>query len=197
MEIWFASTNPGKLREFREIVGDKHKVMSLQDLKSYSQPPETGKTFEENARLKARSVKALKPETWVVAEDSGLEVEGLDNMPGVHSARYAGPKARDVENTSKVLKMMFMRSSLNRKAKFTCFMIAYDPQGNEHKFEGTMVGEIAKDMRGKNGFGYDSIFIPEGQTLTWAEMEPIHKVKMSHRRKATDQLLALLSSYQP
>jgi XTP/dITP diphosphohydrolase len=180
------------VKEFKELLAP-HQIFSIQDMKSYSSPPENGKTFEENARIKSKSFKSIKPGFWVIGEDSGIEVEGLGNMPGIFSARYAGENARDVENTSKVLKMLNIRSPGNRKAQFRCVMIAYDPQGNEHKFEGILKGEIAKDMRGVNGFGYDSIFVPEGSTQTLAEITTLEKNKISHRSQAVKQFLACLS----
>lgn len=191
MEIWVATGNAGKVKEFKELLPG-HDIFSIQDMKSYSSPPETGKTFEDNAKIKAKSFKSIKPGVWVIGEDSGLEVEGLGGMPGIFSARYAGDNARDVENTSKVLKMLNIRSPGNRKAQFRCVMIAYDPQGNEHKFEGILKGEIAKDMKGTNGFGYDSIFIPEGHTQTFAEMTIQEKNKISHRFQAVTQFLSQL-----
>src|SRR6187549_1612421 len=105
MEIWIATGNKGKLAEFKTLL-QGHDIRSQSDLPVYTSPDETGKTFEENARLKARSLKAMKSGVWILGEDSGLEIAGLNNMPGVHSARYAGPKATDAENVAKVLKMM-------------------------------------------------------------------------------------------
>jgi XTP/dITP diphosphohydrolase len=192
MEIWIATGNTGKVKEFKELLPN-HQIFSILDMKSYSSPPENGKSFEENARIKAKSFKSIKPGFWVIGEDSGIEVEGLGNMPGIFSARYAGENARDVENTSKILKMIGIRSPGNRKAQFRCVMIAYDPQGVEHKFEGILKGEIAKDMKGTNGFGYDSVFIPEGLTQTFGEMSVIEKNKISHRFLAVGQLLTKLS----
>ncbi len=188
MEIWVATGNAGKVKEFKELLVG-HQVFSIQDMKSYSAPPENGKTFEENATIKAKSFKAIKPGLWVLGEDSGLEAEGLGNMPGIFSARYAGDNARDAENTSKVLKMLNIRSPGNRKAQFRSVIIAFDPQGVQHKFEGILKGEIAKDMRGTNGFGYDSIFVPEGSTQTLAEITVIEKNKISHRAQAVNQLI--------
>lgn len=191
MDIWVATGNAGKVKEFKELLAP-HQIFSIHDMKSYSSPPENGKTFEENARIKSKSFKSIKPGFWVIGEDSGIEVEGLGDMPGIFSARYAGENARDVENTSKVLKMLNIRSPGNRKAQFRCVMIAHDPQGVEHKFEGILKGEIAKDMRGVNGFGYDSIFIPEGSTQTLAEITTLEKNKISHRSQAVKQFLEKL-----
>lgn len=191
MDIWIATGNADKVKELKELLAP-HNVFSIQDMKSYSSPPENGNTFEDNARIKSKSFKSIKPGFWVIGEDSGIEVEGLGNMPGIFSARYAGEHARDVENTSKILKMLNIRSPGNRKAQFRCVMIAHDPQGNEHKFEGILKGEIAKDMRGVNGFGYDSIFIPEGLNQTLGEITTFEKNKISHRFQAVKQLLAKL-----
>jgi len=191
MTIWIATGNAGKVREFKDLLPG-HEVFSLQDAKSYSAPPENGKSFEENARIKAKSFKSVKTDVWVIGEDSGLEVEGLGNMPGIFSARYAGDNARDIENTSKVLKMLTIRSPSNRKAQFRTVMIAFDPSGVEHKFEGILKGEIATDMRGTSGFGYDPIFVPEGLTQTLAELTPQEKNKISHRASAIRQLIEKL-----
>ena len=119
MEVWVATGNQGKLKEIKALIESANssiKVMSIQDMKSFTPPPENGKTFQENARIKTKSFASVKNDQWVIGEDSGLEVEGLQGMPGVFSARYAGDNARDVENTSKVLKMINMRSPANRKA---------------------------------------------------------------------------------
>lgn len=193
MEIWIGTTNQGKLKEIKTLLPSHFEVKSLQDIRSYTPPAETGKTFEDNARIKAKSLKAVKPNVWILAEDSGLEVKGLNNMPGVFSARYAGDNARDVENCAKVLKMLSIRSPLQREAQLQCVMIAYSPDGNEHKFEGTMKGQIAKDMRGKNGFGYDSVFIPEGSDKTLAELGDAEKNKISHRAHALKEFLKLIT----
>lgn len=196
MELWIGTTNKGKLSELT-MLAKKEKpalvIKSLKDLPIYNQPPETGKTFLENAQLKARSLKALKSGVWVVAEDSGLEVDALGNLPGIHSARYAGPKAADSENVAKVLKMMQIKAVADRKAQFHCTLVAFDPEGNEHVFEGKMVGKIASKAMGQLGFGYDPIFIPEGQDKTLAELGPGFKIQNSHRTQAFKELLSKLS----
>ncbi len=191
MTIWIATENSGKAKEFKELLSG-HEVFSLHDAKSYTSPPENGKSFEENARIKSKSLKSVKTGVWVIGDDSGLEVEGLGNMPGIFSARYAGDNARDIENTSKVLKMLSIRSPLNRKAQFRTVIIAYDPNGNEHKFEGILKGEITSDMRGTGGFGYDPIFVPEGFTKTLAELTPHEKNQISHRAQAIKKLIEKL-----
>lgn len=128
MELWIATSNKGKLSEFK-LLFDKElpalRVFSQADLPTFHAPPENGKTFLDNARIKARSMKAMKPGQWVMGEDSGLEVEALNNLPGIHSARYAGPHASDSENMAKLLKMLQIRTNAVRKARFLCTMVVF------------------------------------------------------------------------
>jgi XTP/dITP diphosphohydrolase len=190
--LWIATTNQHKLNEFRNIIGASVEIHSVGELKYYSAPPENGKTFEDNARIKARSLKALKPGEWVVADDSGLEAEGLGGMPGVFSARYAGDKASDAENVAKLLKMIQIRSAGNRKAQMVCVLVVYDPSGAEHVVRGVVGGLIAPASRGKSGFGYDPIFVPDGNDKTYAELGPAVKNQSSHRAQALRELQRLL-----
>lgn len=192
MELWVATTNQGKIKEIRALLPSHLELKCLQDIRAYTPPKETGKTFEENARIKAKSLKSVKPNAWILAEDSGLEVLGLNNMPGVFSARYAGDNARDVENCTKVLKMLSIRSPLQRQAQFQCVIVAYSPDGQEYKYSGVLKGEISKDMRGRGGFGYDSVFIPEGYNQTLAELGDAEKNKISHRSQALKAFLMSL-----
>lgn len=200
-ELWFASGNQGKLNEMkmllnRAISEGRMNLHSQNELPVFSAPPENGDSFVANARIKARAIKSVKPGTWVMGEDSGLMVEGLGGLPGIHSARYAGPKASDGENVAKLLKMIAIRHVANRKAAFVSVIVAFDPQGNEHVFEGKMEGEIAKAARGTTGFGYDPVFVPEGETKTLAELGLAHKNKISHRAKAATQLLEVFDRWQ-
>lgn len=193
MELWIATTNKGKLSEIKNLVSQLDiEVHSPAELKFYTSPNENGNSFQENARIKAKTMKALKPKTWVLGEDSGLEVEGLNGLPGIHSARYAGPKASDAENTAKLLKMIGLRSANNRKARYVCSMVIYDPDGNEHCIEEYMSGEIGKKQAGNNGFGYDPVFIPEGEQKTVAELPPSFKSQNSHRAKAMKKFLEIV-----
>lgn len=189
--LWVATSNQGKLNEFRNLMPGLE-IHALSELSFYTSPLESGDTFEANARIKAKSLRALKNEVWVVADDSGLEVEGLGGLPGVHSARYAGEKASDGENVAKLLKMVQIRTPGNRAAQFRCVLIAYDPQGNEHKIEGIVKGQIATSARGKAGFGYDPVFIPEGHDKTFSELGIAEKNRISHRAQAIKQLLSLI-----
>ena len=187
MEVWLASSNRGKLIEFKTLL-PKCDFHVQSELPVFSAPPETGKTFEENARIKARALKSVKTGVWVIGEDSGLEVEGLNNLPGIHSARYAGPKAADSENVAKLLKMMALRSATNRKAKFVCTMVVYTPDGVESVITGELSGTISDKARGTEGFGYDPVFIPEGETKTLAELGLTKKNQISHRAQAIKKL---------
>ena len=199
MELWIASSNRGKISEFKSILLNNVpfplKIHSQKELSVYFPPLETGDSFEANARIKSKALYRIKKDCkdcWVIADDSGLEVEGLHNLPGIYSARYAGDKATDVENTAKLLTMMKIRSAIHRKAQFRCVMVAYSPDGNEHIFEGVLRGEIALTMRGTGGFGYDNIFIPEGWENTLAEMDRIDKNRISHRGVALHQFAKCL-----
>lgn len=194
MELWIATGNKGKLEEYKLALGKvpEFRVYSQADLLYFTPRPEDGQTFLDNARIKAKSVKALKPEHWVLGEDAGLEVEGLNNLPGVHTARYAGPNARDSENIAKLLKMIQIRSATNRKAQFKCVTVVLTPQNEEWIFEGALKGQISTKISGSLGFGYDPIFIPEGETKTLAELGPAFKIKKSHRAEALAHFLTKL-----
>lgn len=189
MTFWIATSNLGKVKEYeRLLLGLSFQVKSLKDFPNFTSPPENGKTFLENARIKAKSFHAVKPTEWVLGEDSGLEVPGLNGMPGIFSARYAGDHARDVENTQKVLKMLALRNPTQREAQFKTVIVLFSPDGKEFVSEGIMKGKITDKMRGTGGFGYDPIFIPEGETRTLAEMSIAEKNQMSHRAKAFEQI---------
>lgn len=194
MEIWIASSNAGKIREFEQLFADMSvEIHGQNELSYYSPPEETGKSFEENARLKAKSLSAVKPNAWVVADDSGLVCEGLNGMPGIYSARYAGDNASDAENTAKLLKMIQLRTD-NRKAYFVCCLVCISPSGEEFVFEKELHGVIAKAQRGTDGFGYDPIFIPEGYEQSLAELGKVEKNKLSHRAQAIKSFREQLNS---
>ena len=186
MELWIATTNKDKFREIKDLLSDLPlEVHAALELPAYSAPAETGQTFEANAKIKSKSLKAMRPDSWVLSDDSGLEVVALKGMPGVHSARYAGPKARDIENVLKLLKFLQLQSTGDdRGATFRCVMHLVGPNGEEKTFEGTLQGSISRDMRGKTGFGYDPIFVPTGETKTLAELGSAVKNKLSHRAHA-------------
>jgi len=201
MQIWISTSNKGKLAEFTQIFAEHlaaAKIHSTKELGFFSPPPENGKTYEENARIKAKSLKAIKSDQWVFGEDTGLEVEGLNNLPGLHTARYAGPNAADSENIAKMLKMLQLKQAATRAAKFICCIVAYSPEGKEYIFQDQMKGEIAMKPAGLFGFGYDPILIPElthnPDKKTLAELEPSYKLKYSHRAITTLKLIELIKT---
>ncbi len=196
MEIWVATGNKGKLQEIQLLLKDLPdlKLHTQGEINGFTPRPEDGKIFLENARIKARTLRSVKNQQWVFGEDSGLEVEGMNKLPGIHSARYAGPKASDSENIAKLLKMMAIKPMANRNARFVCSLVVFTPNGEEWNFEGEMKGTIAKAPAGNLGFGYDPIFIPEGQTKTLAELGPGFKNQNSHRAHALRKFLEKLKS---
>lgn len=190
LELWVGTSNKHKMDEIAVVLKPLNvSLRSLRDLGSYTSPVENGKSFEDNASIKAKSLRSVKNKEWVIAEDSGLEVEGLGGLPGIHSARYAGENASDLENNTKLLKMMQIRGVMNRKAKYTACIVAYSPTGDRGVFLGEMIGSIGRTMQGTMGFGYDSLFIPDGQTKTIGELDPGFKIQNSHRTKALQQFI--------
>jgi len=156
-------------------------------------PPETGATFRENARGKAAFGREhADAEAWVAGEDSGLEVAGLGGRPGIFSARYAGEDATDVENTAKLLEELDGLEPYSRAARYVCALVALAPDGREIAVEGTLEGAIGEEERGTGGFGYDPVFVPEGETRTVAELGDEWKAGRSHRARAARALAAAL-----
>lgn len=194
MELWIATGNKGKVAEYKLLLKElvDLKVFTQADLPAFTPRPEDGKTFLDNARIKSKTLRAVKNNVYVLGEDAGLEVEGLNNLPGIHTARYAGPKASDSENVAKLLKMMLIRPMPNRNARFVCTTVVYTPAGEEWVFEGSLKGTISSKPAGNLGFGYDPVFIPEGETKTLAELGPGYKTVNSHRAQALKQFLEKL-----
>ncbi|HET7153666.1 MAG TPA: XTP/dITP diphosphatase [Candidatus Kapabacteria bacterium] len=187
MTIVLATTNSGKIKEIQDVLDEMNiEVMSMGDA-GYNAPiEETGRTFEENALLKARTVHT-HIDYPILADDSGLEVNILGSAPGVFSARYAGVDQSETANRAKLLKEMKDISDDNRKARFRC-ALAYIDEYGEHIFEGVCDGRITTEERGTKGFGYDPVFIPEGSDKTFAEMSAEEKNSVSHRGKALTAL---------
>lgn len=188
----FASNNQHKLREVREICGNMIEVKSLADVSLESDIPETQETIEGNARQKARFIYE-KTGMDCFADDTGLEIEALNGRPGVYSARYAGEGCSFADNVNKVLDEL--QGVENRRACFRC-AICLIYKGNEYIFEGRIDGEITTSSSGADGFGYDPVFRPEGQTRTFAEMPPYLKNGLSHRGRAVQKMLKFLSQMQ-
>ena len=145
------------------------------------EPKETGKTFHANALIKAQAVAAHISHP-VLADDSGLEVEALNGAPGIHSARYARSNAKDENNRHKLLAVM--KEKTDRQARFVCVLCFLEPGKEPLYFEGRCSGTITREERGKSGFGYDPVFIPDGETRTFGEMTAEEKNPISHRGKA-------------
>jgi XTP/dITP diphosphohydrolase len=189
MDLLLATRNPHKVREFRELLGKNFKLFDLTAFPEIAIPEETGRTFEENATLKAI---AASRDRFVVADDSGLEVDALGGEPGIYSARYAGESANARENISKLLSQLSARNVADEKrsARFRC-VIALARNGKLlGTFEGVVEGNIVDPPRGTGGFGYDPVFQPAGFAQTFAEMPPELKNKISHRAQAIAALRA-------
>ncbi len=183
-----ATRNAGKLHEFRHLLADvTRQVIGLDAFPSLPPVPETGTTFEENARLKARAVQA-QTGGWVIADDSGLCVDALGGAPGVFSAHYAGEQASDADNVGKLLAALHDVPAAQRTARFVC-VLALVTEIEETWFTGVCTGTLTESPRGSCGFGYDPLFIPTGDTRTFAEMTPAEKAVYSHRARAAQALV--------
>ncbi|MFO7614143.1 MAG: non-canonical purine NTP diphosphatase [Bacteroidales bacterium] len=187
-EIVFATNNPHKLKEIREIIGELFLVRSLEDISCLEDIPEDAETLEENAAFKARFVYD-KYGYDCFADDTGLEIDALGGRPGVRSARYAGEDCVSENNIRKVLKEMEYVS--DRRARFRT-VISLIRNGHETLFEGVVEGTILKEKHGEGGFGYDPIFLPQGQAKSFAQMKPDEKNRISHRGRAMQKLIAAL-----
>ncbi len=195
MEIVIASHNLHKIREFRDMLKPfKHiDVHSLLNFPNYNLPEETGTTFKENAILKAvDAAKAL--DKWVIADDSGLVVPAIGGAPGVYSHRFASDDPTDAENCLKLLQDMAELSDDSRLGIFECSIALASPQKLEKCVTGTCEGRIALQSRGRNGFGYDSLFIKNDYDKTFAELDEQIKNRISHRRKAFEKLSPVLET---
>jgi XTP/dITP diphosphohydrolase len=182
MRLLIATRNPDKLGEIRAILqAPGLALVSAADIPGLPEVEETGRTLEENAALKARTL-ACRAGLWALADDSGLEVDVLGGAPGVRSARYAGPEADYRANNLKLLKALEGKS--DRRARFRCVMALSDPAGRCACVEGACEGVIVEAPRGREGFGYDPLFQPDGHRLTFAEMPPEEKNRLSHRYRA-------------
>jgi XTP/dITP diphosphohydrolase len=184
----FATHNIHKREEVQEIVGNRYFIKSLQDVGYFEEVEETGDTLQANALQKARFVyQHFGCDCF--ADDTGLEVEALGGAPGVYSARFAGEGCSYADNVHKLLREM--EGVENRNACFRT-VIALILDGKEHLFEGRIEGKIITALQGKNGFGYDPIFMPENKNCTFAEMEDYEKNQISHRGRAMQEMMRLL-----
>jgi XTP/dITP diphosphohydrolase len=198
MNLLFASANKNKIKEIQAMLPSQIKLLGLNDINLTEDIAETATTIEDNAQLKAQFIwNYLKqhPSSQkidaVFADDSGLEVDALHGAPGVYSARYAGEQKNDEANNTKLLAEL--KNETKRNAQFKT-VIHYISSNEEKQFEGIIRGTIVYEPRGKNGFGYDPLFIPQGLRSTFAELDLQTKNSISHRAIATKKLIEFLGS---
>ncbi|GLY66852.1 RdgB/HAM1 family non-canonical purine NTP pyrophosphatase [Amycolatopsis taiwanensis] len=193
--VLLATRNQKKLAELRRILAVEEvsglEVLGLADVDEFEEAPETGATFEENALAKARDAAAATG-LASVADDSGLTVDALNGMPGVLSARWAGQHGDDRANLDLVLAQLTDVGDERRGAAFVCAAALVVPGGEETVVRGEWRGALTRKARGTNGFGYDPIFVPEGETRTSAELDPAEKDAQSHRGRALRALVPAL-----
>jgi XTP/dITP diphosphohydrolase len=190
MKLVFASNNLNKIKEIQSILNGSIQLLSLEDIGCHEEIPETADTIEGNAVLKADYV-TQKYGYDCFADDTGLEVASLNGEPGVYSARYAGEQRNADDNMNKLL--IALKDKSDRSAQFKT-VIALNLNGEQHLFTGLAKGEITFSKAGNHGFGYDPIFQPENYSETFAELSSDIKNKISHRAKATQQLIDFLNS---
>lgn len=188
-KIVFATNNQHKLYEVRQILKQNYEVLGLRDIGFSGDIPETGNTLAENASIKSKFV-LDKYGLDCFSDDTGLEIDSLGGRPGVYSARYAGEDGNAERNIEKVLTEL--QGNENRSARFKT-VVSLFLDGKEYLFEGKVEGKIITSKRGKDGFGYDPIFIPDGFDLTFAEMPQELKNSISHRGKAIRALAKFLN----
>lgn len=186
-EILIATHNTHKKEEFQQILGEKFQVTSLTDYDIHDEIVEDGESFHANALIKAQYC-FNKTGKASLGDDSGLVVDALDGRPGIYSARYAGDHDF-AKNMAKVLEEL--KGEENRKAYFVTVMCLVDEKAINY-FEGRVYGNLTREVRGEKGFGYDPIFIADHHEITFAEMKPEDKNKISHRKKAIEQFLEFM-----
>ncbi len=184
MQVTVATGNAGKVREIGEALAELG--WTLRPLGNLTLPEETGATYEENAALKACTV-ALMTRAYALADDSGIEVDALNGEPGVYSARFGG-RGSDLERNLYLLERL--RGQANRRARFVSVVILAHPNGHVETYRGELSGTLLEGPRGTGGFGYDPLFVPDGQTRTLAEMTVAEKQAISHRGRALAALKA-------
>ena len=190
IQLVFATQNQNKAKEIQAILPDGYKVLTLSDINCHDDIPETASTLEGNSELKADYI-FKKYNINCFADDTGLEIEALNNEPGVYSARYAGNQKNSEDNMNLVLEKL--GNNTNRQARFRtsiCLIL----NGSKHFFEGVVDGKITTEKQGQKGFGYDPIFLPNGADETFAEMDLAQKNKMSHRARAIQEMIQFLSN---
>ncbi len=193
MKIFFASHNLDKKREIEYILKDFFEVLYINDFENYPDVEETGKTLKENALIKAQHGYKFS-NIITFADDTGLEVEYLNNAPGIYTARYAGENATYKDNYLKLLKELENVPIEKRNAKFRTVIVLYKNKNEIFSFEGICEGHIGIEPKGESGFGYDPVFIPNGYNKTFAELSSEIKNKISHRAKALEKFINFLKN---
>lgn len=186
-----ATRNSHKTEEIRHILGNRFEICDVTDFPDLPEIEETGTTFLENARLKAIGISS-RVEGWVLADDSGLEVDALDGAPGVWSSSFGGEEGNHPKNNARLQAEMGRKE--DRQARFLCTLVLARNGNEEAVFRGSVEGSIATEPSGKDGFGYDPLFIPEGFTESLASLGPEVKSKLSHRAKAIQAFVAAINS---
>ena len=193
MELIFATNNVNKVKEIRNVLGDKITVLPLKEAGIIIEIPEPHDTLADNALEKAQTIAHLTHKNCF-SEDTGLEVKALNGAPGVRSARFAGENANDQNNVDLLLRQLAGKQ--DRRARFrTVIALIWEEQ--TYYFEGTCEGQITVQPTGDSGFGYDPVFIPDGSNKTFAQMHMEEKNQYSHRKKATQKLIEFLQSKLP
>jgi XTP/dITP diphosphohydrolase len=190
MKLVFASHNQNKVNEIKSLLPDTFEILSLTEIGFNEEIEETGLTLDENSKIKAQTV-FEKTGYFCFADDTGLEIEALNYEPGVFSARYAGNQKNDSDNIEKVL--LNLQGITNRNARFRTVITLLIGQ-EEYSFEGRVDGKIIMEKRGEFGFGYDPIFIPENESITFAEMSMEEKNQFSHRARAFLKMIEFLKN---
>ena len=198
MRLLIASGNAKKVVELRRLVeaaGLTLEVVGLGDVEAYDEPPEDGDTFEANALIKARAGAAATG-LPTLADDSGIEVDVLNRMPGVRSARWAGPGASDSDNLELLLRQISDVEPERRRGRFVCAMALVRPDGSEDVLRRTMEGVVVDAPTGANGFGYDPISVTDGHEVPNAELSPDEKDAITHRGQAVRAVMPLLAALE-
>ena len=191
-KVIFATGNQGKMKEIREILGDLDiELLSLKDAGIHADIVEDGKTFEENAQIKARTICNLTGEI-VLADDSGLEIDYLNKEPGIYSARYMGEDTSYHIKNANLIERLEGVPDEKRTARFVCAIAAAFPDGTVETVRGTIEGMIGYEIAGEHGFGYDPIFYVPEYGCTTAEMDPVQKNELSHRGRALRAMRAIM-----
>lgn len=196
MRIIFATGNENKMKEIREIMADlDFEVLSMKEAGVSTEVEENGETFEENALLKARAIAEKAEQDIVLADDSGLEIDFLNKEPGVHSSRFMGVDTSYTIKNQHILELLKNVEGDKRSARFVCAIAIILPNQEENVVRATIEGQIAKESKGEEGFGYDPIFFVPEFGCTTAELSMEQKNKISHRGKALEKARKIISQY--